>query len=146
MAEHRSHGTSLRESNRSSDNHNNGEAHNKPKTIAAAPAAAPVQGRSPSLPHTPRSPHSRAQAEVKLVRALREELEANRANLTVEKRKELARKLLEHRGKDDTFFTRLNRRMEQVGCSSDPRPRRHERLQALCVTPAPHSTTWSCPQ
>ncbi len=117
VPEHRSHGTSLRETDRSSDNHYNEDSYAKPKSIAAAPAAAPVQGRAPSLPHTPRSPHSRAQAEVKLVRALREELEANRTNLTVEKRKELAKKLLEHTGKDDTFFTRLNRRMEQVGPS-----------------------------
>ncbi|GFR41754.1 hypothetical protein Agub_g2509 [Astrephomene gubernaculifera] len=68
-----------------------------------------------NLPATPRSP--RATADAKLLAALRAEMESTRGKLTLERRKELAARLLEHKDRDDTFFTRLSKRLEEAGVS-----------------------------
>jgi hypothetical protein len=60
------------------------------------------------------TPKSKAAADAKLLSTLHHELEASRGRLTVEKRKALAAKLLEHSSGDDTFFTRLSKKMQHV--------------------------------
>ncbi|GLI71055.1 hypothetical protein VaNZ11_015971 [Volvox africanus] len=67
------------------------------------------------LPATRLSPKSKAAADAKIIAALRHDLEASRGRLTIVRRKELATKLLEHSHGDDTFFTRLSKRMQHAG-------------------------------
>ncbi|KXZ50445.1 hypothetical protein GPECTOR_16g619 [Gonium pectorale] len=62
------------------------------------------------VPTSPKKPPGDA-----LMAALRSEMEGARGRLTLERRRELAAKLLEHTNRDDTFFTRLSKRMQEVG-------------------------------
>ncbi|GLC42336.1 hypothetical protein PLESTM_001322300 [Pleodorina starrii] len=76
------------------------------------PDEAAKYGQHQSVPN---SPKSKAHADAKLLSALRHELESSRGRLTLERRKELATRLLEHSHGDDTFFTRLGKRMQHAG-------------------------------
>jgi hypothetical protein len=66
-------------------------------------------GHADAFPPTPTA------TKRELLTALRAELDGARGKMTVERRKQLAAKLLEHNRGEDTFFTRLKQRITEAG-------------------------------
>ncbi|PNW84179.1 hypothetical protein CHLRE_04g224500v5 [Chlamydomonas reinhardtii] len=85
-----------------------------------------AQNTAPGLANTvPASPTARQapgahgagtnHADAKLLAAIRHELESSRGHLSVQRRRELAARLMEHTSHDDTFFTKLTRLLQEAG-------------------------------
>ncbi|KAG2425082.1 hypothetical protein HXX76_013991 [Chlamydomonas incerta] len=105
-----------------------GAANGKPKEAAAntnskAASNGEQQTHSPGSPASPldSSPanaphvHAHAHADAKLLAEIRAEMERQRGRMTLERRRQVAARLLEHKNREDTFFTRLSRRLHQAG-------------------------------
>ncbi|KAG2452157.1 hypothetical protein HYH02_003189 [Chlamydomonas schloesseri] len=85
-------------------------------------AASTGAQRPPQSPASPASPPSaaaaataHAHADAKLLAEIRSEMERQRGKMTLERRRQVAARLLEHKNREDTFFTRLSRRLRQAG-------------------------------